>query len=67
VGERGDEVRGVHITGLGDDTEGNITWGATVGVELRLVVVTKVGLRGLVGGGLAADFGEHSGISCCTV
>ena len=55
------------MTVLGDDTEGNITWGATVGVEVRFVVVKKVGLRGLVGSGLAADFGEPTGLSCCDV
>ena len=65
VGDRGDEVRGVRRTVIGDETEGNITWGA-VGVGLRFFVVTKLGLRGLEGGGLAAGTGDR-GCSCCGI
>ena len=67
VGERGDEVRGVRRTVIGDDTEGNITWGGAVGVGVRFFVVTTLGLRGLEGGGLAAETGGHRGCSCCGV
>ena len=65
VGERGDEVRGVRRTVIGDETEGNITCGA-MGVGLRFLVVTELGLRGLEGGGLAAGTGDRGG-SCCGV